>query len=42
MSAFGLDLDELTSAFDPKKPSSETLVDTGSTQSGDFEEKKRK
>ncbi|CAH8638085.1 unnamed protein product [Schistosoma curassoni] len=42
MSAFGLDLDELTSAFDPKKPSSETLVDTGSTQPGDFEEKKRK
>ncbi|CAH8657480.1 unnamed protein product [Schistosoma rodhaini] len=42
MSAFGLDLDELTSAFDPKKPSSETSADTGSTQPGDFEEKKRK
>ncbi|TNN09463.1 Superkiller viralicidic activity 2-like 2 [Schistosoma japonicum] len=42
MSSFGLDLDELTSAFDPKKPSSETHLDTSSLQSGDFEEKKRK
>ncbi|KAK4475785.1 hypothetical protein MN116_001042 [Schistosoma mekongi] len=42
MSSFGLDLDELTSAFDPKKSSSETPLDASSVQSGDFEEKKRK
>ncbi|CAH8572937.1 unnamed protein product [Schistosoma turkestanicum] len=42
MSSFGLDLDELTSAFDPRKPSSETPADTDTTQSVDFEEKKRK
>ncbi|KAK4467383.1 hypothetical protein MN116_008844, partial [Schistosoma mekongi] len=42
MPSFGLNLDELTSAFDPKKSSSETPLDASSVKSGDFEEKKRK
>ncbi|CAH8618409.1 unnamed protein product [Heterobilharzia americana] len=41
-SAFGLDLDALTSAFNSGQPSSVALPDTSSNQSEDFEEKKRK